>query len=352
VKSLTLLRLRRSLLQALGAQAGRVESLLEVVDDVVDVLETQGDTDQVGGDTSLDLLLVGELLVGGSPGVDDEGLGVTDVGQVTAELEVVDDGADLVDVAGNTEGQDTTESVLEVLGRVLVVGVGLQTGVQNPFDERVSLEPLGEGEGVLVVALTTNGQGLETHEEEPGVERRHAWSQVTHGVHAELGSEGLVSVGVPELHAVVSISSLSEAGELATLRPVEVATVDDDTTHGGTVTTNPLGEGVGDDVGTELDGALDVTTHTEGVVDDQGDASIVGNLGNGGDIWDVVLGVTDGLDVDGTGLVINRSRDILGFLALNPLDIDLELLQVDTELVVGSTVQPTGADEVVAGLHN
>ncbi len=38
------------------------------------------------------------------PGVDDEGFGVADVGEVAAELEVVDDGADFVDVAGLGDG--------------------------------------------------------------------------------------------------------------------------------------------------------------------------------------------------------------------------------------------------------
>ncbi len=40
----------------------------------------------------------------GDPGVDDEGFGVADVGEVAAELEVVDDGADFVDVAGLVDG--------------------------------------------------------------------------------------------------------------------------------------------------------------------------------------------------------------------------------------------------------
>lgn len=55
------------LLLALGA-GGRLEALLEVGDDVVKVLDADGDADQVLGDARGDLLLVGELLVGGGPG--------------------------------------------------------------------------------------------------------------------------------------------------------------------------------------------------------------------------------------------------------------------------------------------
>lgn len=48
------------------------ESLIEVGDDVIDVLDTDGETDEVLGEVSGLELLLGELGVGGGGGVDDE----------------------------------------------------------------------------------------------------------------------------------------------------------------------------------------------------------------------------------------------------------------------------------------
>lgn len=81
-------------------EPGGHKGLLEVEDDVFDVFEAETDADEVRGDAAFDLLFVGELLVRGDPRVDDEGFGITDVGEMAAEFEVVDDGADFVDVSG------------------------------------------------------------------------------------------------------------------------------------------------------------------------------------------------------------------------------------------------------------
>lgn len=61
-------------------QACRDKSLLKVVDDVVEVLETQTHTDEVGRNAPFDFLLVRELLMCGHPRVDDERFGIADVG--------------------------------------------------------------------------------------------------------------------------------------------------------------------------------------------------------------------------------------------------------------------------------
>ena len=48
------------------------------MDDVVNVFGADADADHVRGDARVLLLLVRQLLVGGAPGVDGEGLGVAD----------------------------------------------------------------------------------------------------------------------------------------------------------------------------------------------------------------------------------------------------------------------------------
>lgn len=93
------------------------------------------------------------------------------------------------------------------------------------------------------------------------------------------------------LRGKVPISRLSETGEFAACRPVEVTAVNDDTTHTGSMAANPFRTGVGDDIGTESDGTLDVATHAESVVDYEGNAVVVGDFGDCWDVGHVMLGV-------------------------------------------------------------
>ncbi len=76
----------------------------------------------------------------------------------------------------------------------------------------------------------------------------------------------------------------------------------------------------------------------------------MGDLCNGGDVRDVVLWVADGLDVNSSGVFINHVFDFGGVVAMDELDLDLELLHVHSELVVRAAIEPAGADKVVAWL--
>lgn len=76
------------------------------------------------------------------------------------------------------------------------------------------------------------------------------------------------------------------------------------------------------------------------------------NLGDGSDIWDVVLGIADGLDVNGSSLVVDGSGNVGGILPFYPLDVDVELLEVDSELVIGTAIEPTCADKIVTRFHD
>lgn len=109
--------------------------------------------------------------MGGGSRLDDEGLGITDVGKVRSELAAVDKGVASLETALDAESEDGTEATLEVLLRELVAGVVRKTSVADPGDLGPRLEPLRELEGVLAVASRTERQGLDTLDEEPRAER-------------------------------------------------------------------------------------------------------------------------------------------------------------------------------------
>lgn len=303
------------------------------------MLDTDRDTDKVLGDTRRELFFVRELLVGGGSGLDDEGLGVTDVGQVRGDLDAVDEGVAGFEAALDAKGEDGTESV-EVLFGELVAGVVGETGVADPSDFGALLEPLSELESVLAVARGAEGEGLETLKLEPSVEGAVADTEITEDFDTETDGKGPVGLegargreDLPEVEAVVASAGLGEERELA-VAPVEFARVDDDATNDGAVAANPLGSRVEDNVSAVLDGADNVTTVAKGVVDDQRNAGGVGNVGDGAVVGNVVGGVAEGLDVNTLGLVVDGGLDVLGLVAVDKLDLDAETREGDLEQVV------------------
>jgi len=82
------------------------QRLVQVRDDVVFVLQTDGKADEVVRDARFEPLLRRQLLVGGGRRVDHEALGVADVRQVGEQLEVVDELLPRLDAALDAEPQD------------------------------------------------------------------------------------------------------------------------------------------------------------------------------------------------------------------------------------------------------
>lgn len=99
-----------------------------------------------------------------------------------------------------------------------------------------------------------------------------------------------------------------------------------------------------------LNGADQVSTSTEGVVDNERDATGVADLGDLLKIRDVVARVSDGLDVDGLGLLVDGGSDILRLVTVDELGLDSQAREHDLELVVGTAIEVGGGDDVVAGV--
>ena len=67
------------------------DGLIEIGEDVADILDADGESDQLGGHAGAGLLLDGKLLVRGGRGMDDQRLGIADIGQQRKQLERVDE---------------------------------------------------------------------------------------------------------------------------------------------------------------------------------------------------------------------------------------------------------------------
>jgi hypothetical protein len=93
-------------------------------------------------------------------------------------------------------------------------------------------------------------------------------AEITENFDASADNEGDVAKGLVELETVITLRGLVELREASgVLTPVELARVYDHTSDGSTVTADPFGGRVDDDIGAMVDGSDKVTSSTKGVID-------------------------------------------------------------------------------------
>lgn len=197
-----------------------------------------------------------------------QSLGITNIGQVGDELEVINHLGAVFAASLNAKAQDATKTLLEVSLGNLVRRVARQARVGDPADLGALLEVLGEGEGVLGVALGAQRQRLGAEQELLRGKGVEVGAQVADNLDARADDEGDGAKRLPELEAVVALGRLDKLREARGVgAPVKLAAVDNDTADRGAVAANPLGCGVHDNVGAVVNRAQEVTTSAKGVVD-------------------------------------------------------------------------------------
>ena len=206
--------------------------------------------------------------------MDGKSLAVTDVGDVGDEGEVVDEGLPGIGSALHFEDDHWAALALDVLLLLLELRVGLKAGEADVGDCVVSLEVLGDGEGILAVPLHAEGEGLNPEEEHPGVVGGDAGSEVAEGdrAHAEdegQGEEGGGKVDSPA-EATVGCVGVGVERVVAAGSPGKGSGVDDDSSEAVSVSSHPLGETVDDNVGPVSDG-IGEEGGGEGGIDNEGD---------------------------------------------------------------------------------
>ena len=87
-------------------------------------------------------------------------------------LEAVDEPGPGFAPALEREGNHAAAPVGQVFGGPLLVRVTLQRGVAYGLDLVVLLEPVGDGIGILAMALNAQGQGFKPLIDQKGPERR------------------------------------------------------------------------------------------------------------------------------------------------------------------------------------
>src|SRR5688500_1936891 len=154
-----------------------LERLLEVRNDVVDVLESDGDPDQPRRDRNTCALLFGELRVGGRCRVGDDRPAVTEIAGVGRELERVQEApraAQIIEVENDDAAAPRHLSTGEC-----VLGMALEERVANAPPASVSIEMAGDTERAGDVALHAHAERLQRLREEPRIERGERRTRLT-----------------------------------------------------------------------------------------------------------------------------------------------------------------------------
>lgn len=88
-----------------------MQAVLEIPDEVFGIFEADREPDHLRHDPARAQLVVGELLVRRRGGMDDEGLRVADVGEMTPELERLDEREPGLAPAAQAEREDRTRAL-------------------------------------------------------------------------------------------------------------------------------------------------------------------------------------------------------------------------------------------------
>lgn len=76
----------------------------------------------------------------------------------------------------------------------------------------------------------------------------------------------------------------------------------------------------------------------------------MGSLGNSLQVRNVILGVSNTLNIDSLCLIINGSCNVLRLVTIDELGLDAQAREEDLELVVGAAVEVRSRNDVVASL--
>src|SRR5450631_134647 len=98
------------------------------------------------------------------------------------------------------------------------------------------------------MALHTQRQRLQPLQEEPVVKGAGSWTKVTQQLYPCLDDISQRAKRFDKTQAMIGGIRICQAWEPATCRPVELAAIDDNTTNGGSMTTNEFRRRVHNDI--------------------------------------------------------------------------------------------------------
>ena len=304
-----------------------LQRLLEIRDDILGILDTDGQTHHVRRDAGFDQLLIGELTMGRGRGMEHAGAGVGDMDDDLRELERFHKAYSALFAALEANRDNAAGAVGHILLRNVVILIGFQPRIIDGLDLVMVLKELGGGLRVGAMARHSQRQCVQTEVKQERVLRRLLRAEVTHEVGTALGDVRRLAELVGIDNAVIGLVGRGEHREIAAC-PVKVAGIDNDAAQRDSVTVHVLGGRMNDDVGAPFKGTA-VDRGREGVVHDQRDMMRVSDLSEHFDIDNIQRGIGDGLDEYRLGVGLKHLVKLLGS------DHGADKIERDTEITQG-----------------
>ena len=117
------------------------QSLIEIPQEIVEALQSDGNADHIRADAGHDLLLIGQLLVRCAARVNHQAFGVSDIGEMRVNLDGLDKTPSSGPTTFNAEGKNRPGAFGEIFLGALVVGAIGQARVTHPGHKAVLVQP-------------------------------------------------------------------------------------------------------------------------------------------------------------------------------------------------------------------
>ena len=299
----------------LTSQSHLGEGLLDVSDEVLLVLDTNGDTDEVVLDSEKLSVGLGNGAVGHESGVLGERLDTSKTLSQSENLKVSEESIGVLNTALHVERDHGTGSAGLLTGNS-VLGMALKTGVGNALNLRVGLEALGDSHSVAHSFSDAHFEGLAGAHGQPRVE----------GIKASAHSLKYEVDFVVELAGVHHHGSGNKVG----------------------VATDVLGDGVSDDISTEKERVLVDGGH-ESVVNNEQSTVGLAALGEGLNIEDLKGRVGGSLEPDHSSVLAQLRLEFLGIREVLEGDLDVGVRSKDlTEVSLGAAIDVIDNEDVIS----
>src|SRR4030067_3664552 len=255
-----------------------MERLIEIPQDIVNVFETNAQTNEIGADACGDLLLFCELAVRCGRGMNSEALCIADVCKMAEELQAFDELFPCFHAAFDPESENGARAFRQVFLCAVVVRMVLKPGIFHPFDLWMIFKIFRNSLCILHMAFDAQAEGLNALNGLPRVEGRLARADISQDLHTRLEGKWWQACFFQACLYQTMIRRIGsvEALELA-ITPIVIAAVHNDPSNGGALPADELGGAVRDDVCAPFKRAEEVW-RGERVVNEQYEFIFLGDL--------------------------------------------------------------------------
>lgn len=288
--------------------------MLQIINQIFDVFQTNRESDQVIRDTEFLSDLRGDREVGHDSGAFNEGFDTSEGFSQSHSLHGGQELSGFFNFSLDEEGDHTTETSHLLLSN-FVLGVAGKTRIDDFLNLGVAFEEFRNDLSASAGSFHSDLQSLETSEGEVAVESSGGSSNSL-GSEEELVSEGNI-VGSESTHDDVR------------------------------VTTDVFGDGVDTDVRAQKDGALEIR-RGEGVISGSDNSLALGELADGFNVADLEGGVGGGFNPDELGVGLNSLFNIFDVGHVNEGVFNTVSLLTDlSHISLGASVDVIAADDVI-----